>query len=507
MASAKASMGSSSLILNIQHSDRPKPLAGAAKKTHTWHEALNAAREYMRCPTTCVETPHLHSLPSRRDHSMSWGDFGPNTNWKYAWELDDQTPRRERQIRKYASLPPPPVQIWPSSGQKFTLLSLLPGELIDKIFLLSMEPYTVTAHVYDNTDEVSGFNGHHAVYGPQIIFSHAYLRKFAHVTLYSINRRSRDLAIRYYGEPKQHSFPFNPHLDTLGLLGSGAKEYPIEGRWAVWPRREGLLMAAAKAWERAVYMDQDVALRVRSVRLDTWFEYPAMPLEERASGSVYGSWHVVLQAIKHNFPNLTCLQLDMVRHDSCYTWHISRPLRPSHIAWYYTEHLRLFNALETAPANSKGGSMSPDEPKYNVDVEAMFPSITRLKIAPYAVECTQANKKWIARRSDRNVLTQRRLDEPEVPFGPVYVGKMYGAPGEEINGWGWSLRAKVRERLVPEEDDDSGTKKTSVEVPAAQEDEEVTSVQGDGGNLTRLLWAMGLEEQDAEQDTVPEEEE
>lgn len=143
-----------------------------------WKEIIERTFPFMRCKEACVWDTRLNSpLPGAKVPSRP---------------ILDRT-----------------AEITNEPKTRINLLDL-PTELTAMIFMEAAEPHALKAVTFLTWKSLGFLTKHLVFYAP---------RTWRDINLFQICRRSRDVAIRLYGNPSRDSLPFNPETDKISICG------------------------------------------------------------------------------------------------------------------------------------------------------------------------------------------------------------------------------------------------------------------------------------------------
>ncbi|EQB48627.1 hypothetical protein CGLO_12127 [Colletotrichum gloeosporioides Cg-14] len=187
----------------------------------------------------------------------------------------------------------------------FPVFMDLPKELRDKIMLMSQTPTVMQGKVVIDLEWREG---------PQIHFQP--YRSWSSVSLYSVSRETRALAITYFGEPQPDSIPFNSSHDFVEVDWNGSMQ--AERSWTGDHKGPGPVLVTRRrnVTEKEWPMPRDLCERIQHVVIDgrnAAFE----------DDSKKGPWRLAFGLLRDYFKNLRILDitlwdLDDARSDRAY---------------------------------------------------------------------------------------------------------------------------------------------------------------------------------------------
>ncbi|KAI0830451.1 hypothetical protein F5Y06DRAFT_301895 [Hypoxylon sp. FL0890] len=303
-----------------------------------WTNVLRRALEFVKSRTECYKHTHEkydhgaqnylddYQMPvfdeRKEELYLHWCDLLKSGKWEDEWK-----PRNEwglaihgaRQRTDYNTLAK--LRTRPSRG--FRLLDL-PVEIFMRIFEyaaggsceLQANVVRLRHHNFPHNDST------------QLIFYQP--RLWAHLNVFQVCRAFRNLAIEYYGVPRQDSIPFSPKLDTVVVHGEQLDHFGYDDAvdgvafgpnlWLQdwknkdhWLLHDGVLSfnylpRDVRPWSTPTVVSADFLQRPRKI---------TMAIDD---GTIYGwCWEQVWRFLGQTFVNTRCLKLDICHMDTCGT--------------------------------------------------------------------------------------------------------------------------------------------------------------------------------------------
>ncbi|KAI1471109.1 uncharacterized protein F4812DRAFT_455222 [Daldinia caldariorum] len=264
------------------------------------------------------------------------------------------------------------------SYTKVSPLLNLPCEVFERIFL-----YVVGRYELKGETLRLSFHTYSGNLSTQLIFYKP--RTWGNLAVLQICRAFRNLAIFYYGVPKEESLPFSPQLDTLFIRGEMLDKF---GGYNLWLRYDGAYFINAetygvKPWSKVRKISNECLRRPTEITIDIH------------NGTIYKEcWLEIWYCLGRLFTNARCLKCHISQPDRCFLetfeeeYTEGKEFNLSHD--FYALH-GLFVAIGDAPADH------------------LFPNLKNLQLVKVADLCTHPWIGWLSSLETRNYMERLHM--------------------------------------------------------------------------------------------------
>ncbi|KAI1802615.1 hypothetical protein F4811DRAFT_554712 [Daldinia bambusicola] len=262
---------------------------------------------------------------------------------------------------------------------KVSALLNLPCEVFERIFQYVVGCYELKGETLRL--RFHAYPGNHAT---QLIFYKP--RTWADLEALHICRAFRNLAISYYGAPKENSLPFSPMLDTLLIRGEGLDKFGGYNR-NHWLYYDGAYFineepSGVKPWSKVTRLSNECLRRPIEITIDIH------------NGTIYKEcWLDIWHCLGRLFTNARCLRCHISQPDRCFLESFEEETEKKE---YTLEHdfralQGLFIAMDTAHPGQ------------------LFPSLENLQLVKVADLCTHSWISWYSFPKTRDYMQRLHM--------------------------------------------------------------------------------------------------